>query len=284
MYRSICCAALGLGLLSGCRESRDTASTPAAARSSAARPSVVSFTATDFGFHGPSSIPSGTTVIRLSNQGQEIHHMVMTRWDEGKTYDSLLAALGHPGPPPPWMRLVGGPNAVDPGRESNATQVLEPGHYALICFIPSPDGVPHLAKGMVSPLEVTASPSPAETEPPADVVIRLTDYAFDLSAPLVAGSQVIRVENVGPQPHELVLAKFGPGASVADFEAWQKGGEKGPIPGIFLGGVAPMDQGKHGQFSVDLQPGNYALLCFLPDSKDGNLHFLHGMVKPFTVG
>ena len=34
---------------------------------------------------------------------------------------------------------------------------------------------------------------------------------------------------------------------------------------------------------VDLPAGNYALLCFIPDAKDGKPHLEHGMVKPFTV-
>jgi hypothetical protein len=32
---------------------------------------------------------------------------------------------------------------------------LEAGTYVLACFIPSPDGVPHLAKGMLMPIQVS---------------------------------------------------------------------------------------------------------------------------------
>ena len=35
---------------------------------------------------------------------------------------------------------------------------------------------------------------------------------------------------------------------------------------------------------VDLQPGRYGLICFLPDRKDGKQHFEHGMVQEFEVG
>ena len=38
-----------------------------------------------------------------------------------------------------------------------------------------------------------------------------------------------------------------------------------------------------GQFTVDLVPGDYALLCFVPDMHDGKPRLMHGMVKPFTV-
>ena len=32
-----------------------------------------------------------------------------------------------------------------------------------------------------------------------------------------------------------------------------------------------------------LTPGNYMLLCFVPDAKDGKPHLEHGMVLPFSV-
>ena len=34
---------------------------------------------------------------------------------------------------------------------------------------------------------------------------------------------------------------------------------------------------------VDLEPGEYIALCFVPDANDGAPHLVHGMVLPFTV-
>jgi hypothetical protein len=34
---------------------------------------------------------------------------------------------------------------------------------------------------------------------------------------------------------------------------------------------------------VEFTPGQYAFLCFAPDSKDGKPHFLHGMAKLLEV-
>ncbi len=34
---------------------------------------------------------------------------------------------------------------------------------------------------------------------------------------------------------------------------------------------------------VDLAAGNYLLVCFLPDAKDGKPHLAHGMIKEFTI-
>ena len=283
--RSLCGGALALVSLAGCRSDRAVPALAAAAppeSSAASSPNVVSFTATEYGYQGPKEIPAGPTVFRLVNQGKELHHLILAKLDAGKTYDSLLAALKKPGAPPAWVHAVGGPNATEPGGESNATEDLAPGHYAVLCFIPGVDGVPHVAKGMISSLEVTPGSSTA-TPPEPDVTIRLKDYDFDLSTPLTAGTHVIRVQNGGAQWHELVLAKFLAGKSMADLAAWEQGGEKGPPPAKFLGGLSPAERNVSGQFSVDLTPGSYVLLCFLPDSKDGKPHLMHGMVKPITI-
>ncbi len=32
-------------------------------------------------------------------------------------------------------------------------------------------------------------------------------------------------------------------------------------------------------YPVDLAPGEYAIVCFLPDAKDGKPHFVHGMIQ-----
>jgi len=36
-------------------------------------------------------------------------------------------------------------------------------------------------------------------------------------------------------------------------------------------------------FTADFTPGNYILMCFLPDAKDGKPHLAHGMTKQITV-
>jgi hypothetical protein len=90
------------------------AAAPAATLSAAATgPNIVTFTATEYGYQGPKEeIPAGPTVFRFSNQGKELHHLVIVRLDGSMTYDSLLAALKKPGPPPAWAHPVGGPNAA----------------------------------------------------------------------------------------------------------------------------------------------------------------------------
>jgi hypothetical protein len=34
---------------------------------------------------------------------------------------------------------------------------------------------------------------------------------------------------------------------------------------------------------LDLTPGDYALLCFVPDAKDKKPHLEHGMIQQITI-
>jgi hypothetical protein len=276
-------ALLGLAAVLGCGSERSTPAADAALPRTT-QTNVVSFTATDFAFSGPAQIPAGQTILRLSNQGKQPHHMVLISVDQGRTYDSLLAALRRPGPPPTWAHALGGPIAGDPGSEASSEHLLAPGQYAVVCFIPSNDGVPHFAKGMVRSLEVIPGTSAPGAESLADIDVKLTDYDFELETGLTPGRHVIKVENTAAQTHEIVIAKLHPGKSAKDLVDWELGGRKGAAPGKYLAGMAPIEQGATARFEINVEPGEYALICFLPDAKDGKPHTMHGMLKQVTVG
>ncbi|MGE5232028.1 MAG: hypothetical protein ACM3NS_09820 [Deltaproteobacteria bacterium] len=245
-------------------------------------PNVVTVTAHDFAFEAPAEIPAGLTTFRLVNDGPSIHHVQIIRLEDGKTADDFVAALKAGGPPPQWASLQGGPNPPNVGSSTSATVDLAPGSYAMICFVPGADGVPHVLKGMVHPFKVTGTAPAAVAEPKADLTIKLVEYDFQLSGPLTAGKHTIRVEDTGSQPHEIVFVRLAPGKTPADIAAWaEKPG--GPFPGTLEGGVSGIMPGMHAWAEVDLPPGDYALVCFEPDAKDGKPHFAHGMAKVVHV-
>jgi len=199
----------------------------------------------------------------------------------GKTFDDLRAALANPGPPPVWVKMVGGPNAAAPGAESNATLTLEPGNYAIICFVDL-GGPPHFTKGMWRALTVVPAKGPRAPNPKADITTSLFDYNFKNSSPIRAGAHTIRVHNTGPQNHEVQLIQLAPGKTVGDFVTWL-GDMKGPPPAKPIGGIAAIEPGMSETFSANFTPGNYAFVCFLPDAKDGKPHYMHGMTQQFSV-
>ena len=100
---------------------------------------------------------------------------------------------------------------------------------------------------------------------------------------LTAGKHTIKVLDNGPQEHEVEIVRLAPGKTMKDFGAWAVKKE-GPPPASALGGVVGISKAAGANyFDVDLTPGNYALLCFIPDAKDGKAHIEHGMVKEFRV-
>jgi hypothetical protein len=275
-------------LAAGCGREKPVPSTdasntpPDTAAAPPAESQVAAYTATDFAFEGPTETPAGPTRFTLANKGKEVHHLVVVRIEQGRSFDSLLAALKKSELPPKWAHAIGGPNAVSPAISSDAVLGLTPGNYAIVCLIPSTDGVPHLAKGMIRPLTVTPSDRQA-SETPADLTMDLTNYDFKLSAPVTAGTRVIRVANTADQLHEVVVVRLEPGKTMKDMFGWEMSGRKGPAPGRYVGGMAPLAPGDKGDFALAFEPGNYALICFVPDAKDGKLHAMHGMLKTLTV-
>jgi hypothetical protein len=247
----------------------------------AAKPRVVTVTGEDFKFDAPETIPAGVTEFRFVNKGPSTHHMQILKLTGGKSFDDLRAALANPGPPPRWLKMLGGPNAAAPGSESNATLALEPGNYAIICFVDL-GGAPHFTKGMISPLKVIPDKGAGAPRPKADITASLFDYNFRLSSPISAGTHTIRVHNTGKQTHELQLVQLAPGKSVGDFITWV-GNMKGPPPAKPIGGIAGLEPGMSQVFSADFTAGNYALVCFVPDAKDGKPHYVHGMTRQFSV-
>ena len=242
---------------------------------------VVTITARDYAFEAPDTIAAGATTIQLVNRGPDFHHVWLVRLDDGKTMSDYVNALKQGGPLPTWAVDVGGPNAPAPNSQTNATVELTPGRYVLTCVIPAKDGMPHIMKGMIRELTVTPSSTPSAL-PAADVTMSLADYDFRLSKPLTAGRHVIRVRNDAAQPHEVVLVRLAPGKTVQDALHWLEK-PNGPPPISLIGGTTGLAHGLENNITVDLEQGEYGLICFAPDAKDGKPHFVHGMVKQITV-
>lgn len=270
-----------VGASAGSRVSLDPVHKASPKTTTAAKARVVKVVGKDFSFDAPDVVPAGLTEFRFVNEGPALHHMALLQLTNGKTMDDLRVALAQPGAPPTWIKEFGGPNAPVPGTEANATVNLTPGNYAIICFVDI-GGPPHFTKGMVKGLRVVPSASPSAIAGKADVTATLYDYNFKLSAPVKPGVRTIRVYNAASQHHELELVELAPGKSASDVLAWM-GKMEGPPPGKALGGIAGIDPGVTQSFTNNFKPGKYALICFLPDAKDGKPHFVHGMVQEITV-
>ncbi len=246
----------------------------------------VSYTAGDYQFFGPQFLPSGTTTLTLVNEGMELHHQQLITLPEGMTVEDLIAGMmsGEGGPPPPGVVAAGGVSALNPGLSGSVTQNLTPGNYAMVCFVPNAEGIPHFALGMVKAITVIEAEGPLAAAPETDLSIDMVDFGFGLSGPISSGPKEIEVVNKGEQEHEAFLVGLAPGATIQDFlGAFEPGAPPGPPPGRGLGGFQSIGSGGGGSFSVDLGPGDYAFVCFVEDPNTGAPHFALGMLHEFTV-
>lgn len=253
-----------------------------AAEEAPAAPQAVTITTTDFAFAAPDTIAPGMTTITLTNAGAQPHHIIMARLDEGKTVDDLVADFNaNPTSVPVYATWHGANSTVMPGSSSTTTINLPAGTYALLCFVPDPaDGAPHFAKGMARTIIATGEPNTAPA-PAATAELRLSDFAF--TGDLAAGEQVVRVVNDGPQVHEVELVRLNDGATMDDYMAAMQAGPGAEPPGAPAGGTGALSVGLENYWHLNLAPGNYLMVCFVPDPADGAPHVMKGMVKAFTV-
>lgn len=109
---------------------------------------VIPVTGVDFAFEGiPAEIPAGPTSFEFTNEGESAHEMAVFKLGEGVVLDELLAAEEEPSESE--AQEVGFTFAPpgEGGVYLNAED-LTAGTYAVVCFIPGPDGEPHYDLGM----------------------------------------------------------------------------------------------------------------------------------------
>jgi hypothetical protein len=90
--------------------------------------------------------------------------------------------------------------------------------------------------------------------------------------------------NEGQELHHQQLIKLPEGTSSEDLmAAFAQGPGAPPPPGIeSAGGVSVLAPGGSGTATLNLQPGNYVMICFVPNG-EGVPHFALGMATPLTV-
>jgi uncharacterized cupredoxin-like copper-binding protein len=235
-----------------------------------------------YSFELPDTVPAGTTRFSLVNNGDELHHAQLFKLRPEATVDELASALAT-GDPQAALELgafEGGTALVPAGETSAADAVVDltAGTYTLMCFVPGPDRLPHLAHGMLRPFEVTGEGSGGD--PAADAAAELSDYRFDVPG-TVAPDAVLRVTNTATaEPHEMIVARLDGGADVDTVRAALERGD--PMPATAVGGMQAILPGATQHLQLDVRPGRYVLVCEIPSS-DGVAHSLKGMIAEVRV-
>ncbi|MEA3245619.1 MAG: hypothetical protein U9Q74_05630 [Gemmatimonadota bacterium] len=253
----------------------------AAPEQPAALGSVLRVVANDYAFTMSAPVRAGLVIVRLLNQGHEMHHLELSPVPESLSLRRYYE-LATGGQPSPLIHDVGGPNLTAPGDSSEVLIRLAPGRYILTCWVNATDGKPHIMRGMMREIrlgERTESPPP----PTPTVTISASDYSFALQGRLRAGTNHVRFENRGPQEHDIQFVRLSPDQTGASIREWARKGGLGGPPSVAAGGSTGIDKGKQVWFTVTLRPGRYAVFCFVPDVHDGKMHLLHGMLREITV-
>lgn len=237
----------------------------------------------DFSFSGPESIPAGWVKVTLTNSGKEPHHAQLLRLNDGVTVDEFQAAMKE-GEDKVFQKatLQGGPSMIVPGGKSEVVLNLQAGQYFLLCFLPSHDGMPHVAKGMVKPFSVTGTDGATSAAPATQGTIVLSDFSFEMPDTLSAGHVALEVTNQGQQPHEITILRLAEGKTAKDVQAYMANPDGQP-PFLPIGGMQGLGPKGSGIVVLDLEPGNYYAICMIPDPGSHKAHLELGMGKEFTV-
>jgi hypothetical protein len=269
---------LAAALLAGCAPVSTLPGSSAAgtAPEAAAAIPVVTIRVTEAGMEAPAEMPSGVVAVAIEG-GDPENLPMLARLNEGVTMEQLGEALGQPDPMAalPLVSLLGGAASVD----GQVIYDLTPGDYAVVSF--PADGPPSAAPIVAGEPSGAAPPTP-------DITVSLVDFSFAMPDKIATGPQVWQIENAGEQWHEMPILKLNEGVTIDDVLAMMAesgpGGPEGPPPFEIVAFWSPMGAGEKAWVTWDLPPGEYTVICFLPDlAGDMSPHVAHGMVRTLVV-
>jgi uncharacterized cupredoxin-like copper-binding protein len=229
--------------------------------------------ATEYKFDVTGTATGGFQEVTFQNHGKEPHILVPFKLKPGKTSADALTLLSAQQPSDeqiaevfdedPRTAFFGTPGLLSPGDAETTVAHFTPGNYVFVCFIPSPDGTPHYAQGMIADLTVGAGNTPA---PQTQGTFEITDKA--ITAPVGVHSGTYAVTNKGSVNSDFNVV--GPtNAQISDVDAAVSGyfGSIGSgetktfaLPAPLVAGFSEtMPVGATGYIVVDLDKGRYLI-------------------------
>lgn len=252
----------------------------------------ISVKMSEYKFEVSGAMNAGLARLKISNTGAEQHEMAFAPLKPGATTQQVVDAF-QKSEEEAEKFLAGPPERtpifLSPGRATETiTDIFTPGSYALVCFLPAPDGMPHVAKGMFGTLEVKDS-TPAPATIATDGEVGLKEYSITLPTKFSSGKGTFKVNNTGSENHNLVLIEVAPGKTRADVEKYFDAldSEEGPPasepPAFFAGGTTTIKPGENAYLTLDLKSGtSYIALC-VESTEDEKDHSDLGMITEFKT-
>jgi hypothetical protein len=257
-------------------------------------PEVI-WTASNEGEGLPEEGAPGYTVFTLENDGEGGRNLTLFRLKEGASLEAFQEAVRvvdqtfaeEGGDAPSAINAVLeladvlGETFAEPGGSGSFGVVLEEGEYLVESTPDSEEGLPEHVYQTLS-----VSGEPQAEAPQADQTVQMVDFAFALPPDIQAGKQTWQVVNSGQQLHHMFLFRLQDGKTMDDFMAWMETEGEGEPAADEAGGVGIMSSGQSNYVDLELSPGEYVAICFMPDhlgEATGQPHFMLGMMQSFTV-
>jgi hypothetical protein len=235
---------------------------------------------------------AGWTQIDFDNAGVEDHMMAVFKLKKGTTTAQLKKALlssdesavgkiAAPGDP----TVSGTPGLLGPGQKTSIMTELPAGTYGIACFVPAPDGSPHVAHGMVKTFTVSGK---SNLKPPTDGVaeVTLADGSITVPPGNAPKNLTVKVTNDGTTPHSFDIVKVNEGKTLDDVKSYFDSFFSGTVPagdppGTIVGGVDSIAPGGMAYLSWSLPAGTYSYVS--TDGDAPNDDYSKGMHGTFTI-
>ncbi len=265
---------------------------------------VLEFDATEYAFevspNPAAGLRSGWTLIRFHNVGIEAHQVMFARIKDGVDMSQLAAAGAGDSSGAgaiEFVDMIGGVSYIGPDHDTTALVNLPAGTIMAMCYVPDANGVAHALLGMSTALTVLPSSAVPTTDvdPPGsgsevageEEVVGQIELAEDgYRIPEDPGAGWYHVENTDSSLHELSLMRLGAPVDgdqldrmVADLAA----NETPQVELEAIGGMGAIGPGFDAYLHLDLAPGEYLGVDFMPDPGVPRPHMLDGYYCTLSV-
>ena len=255
-------------VVAGCSPRRErpatsaaTSAAPGVAAAAAATPAssglpTVEITAKEAAYEAPDQFPAGLLTVVLRNEASSQRNAQFFRVNDGVSLQQLADAFQQgPRAALPFTSFTGGADGAAGGTQV-VTQEMAEGLYVMTTLLLGPDGQQFVPQGMVKPFRVVAAANSAAAQPApprAEAELTLADFAY-IIPPIPPGQHVLKLVNVGQEPHEILVKRLASGKTQADALAFVLD-PRGTPPYDDAGGLLVFPGGESTWMTFDLPGG-----------------------------
>lgn len=250
----------------------------------------------------PEEIAAGPTVLIVENEEEGAGHAFVMRIPDDVSDAELERALTGEsvadGTPEWFWRadFLGNGDRATAEVPGVALVGVEPGRYLV--------GDPFRPVAEFAQFDVPGPALAASNLPEADLAVDLFEMGFSLPAEIASGPQLWEVQNTGAMLHEIAIFPAPPGATAQDVEAavtaeleaefsGDPAAARAAIDALgdewtgwsadLVAGVGVLSPQAASLAQVNLEPGYYGAICFIPEPNSGIPHVMLGMTTVFEV-